>query len=169
MTPARRNVEDQHPTVWMGDFFDVHTETDRLEELLRHRHRIAERLRADHRPRRLVADAQQQMPTAFIGQRHAVLVQPSVIELCLCFFELQALVFGRRLAPEVDLFRCRSHCWTAPRCQKSPGRAAAAGTRSNNPPRLAPAPIMNTRDPFAVMRQVQLSTAGSCSGVARRR
>ena len=62
--------------------------------------------RSHHGARRLVSDPEHQAAPAFVGKRHAVLVELRAVELPFRLLELQALVLGGRLPPEVDLFGC---------------------------------------------------------------
>jgi hypothetical protein len=44
------------------------------------------------------------MPTAFIGNRHAIFIELRIIELISRFFELQALVLSTEAPPSINLF-----------------------------------------------------------------
>jgi hypothetical protein len=100
----------------MGDFFNVNTEANRLKQFFRHLDRVVECLRSDYRSRRFIPDAEEQVSPTFIRNRHAILVERAIVELCLGFLELQSLMFGRHLSPHIDLLWGRGHGPGSLRC-----------------------------------------------------
>jgi hypothetical protein len=59
-------------------------------------------LRADDRAGRGIRNAQNQVPTALVGERDAVLAKPRVFELTPSLLELKVLCFARNESPSVD-------------------------------------------------------------------
>jgi hypothetical protein len=78
----------------------------------RHGDWIAEGLHADHWTWRFVSHAEQKASTALVGQGHAIFVELAIVKLSFRFLELQPPVLGRRLPPQVNLFRCCGHRYT---------------------------------------------------------
>ena len=70
-----RNMEHQHPPVWMRHFLDIHSEPNFLKQSFFHLHWVREGARAGNLPRWPVGNAKQQMASTFIGKRNAILVQ----------------------------------------------------------------------------------------------
>ena len=77
----------------MGDFLYVYTKTYRFKKLLGHFNWINKRPSSNNGTGRVVSNAKKQTPSALICYSYAVFIQFLVIELCLGFFEFQALVF----------------------------------------------------------------------------
>lgn len=92
-------MKDQHSSIRMHDFFNIHPESDSLKQLLRHCNGIIKSLRTHYRAGRFIGNAKQQQSTPFIGKRNAVFMKLAIIELCLGLLEFQTLVFGALATP----------------------------------------------------------------------
>lgn len=92
---SRRDLKDDDTAVRMCDFLDIDTESDGVEKAFRGTDRVSTRLRADHSARRLVRDTEDQMPSSFVGECHAVLTKTAAVDLSAGFLELEALILGR--------------------------------------------------------------------------
>ena len=102
-------MKDNYSPLRMINLLDCYSEVEVLENFFLCTYGIPKRLRTDYGPRWFICDTQQQVPTSLIGDSHTVLVQLSAVELILCLFELQALVLGGSLPPEVNLLGCCGH------------------------------------------------------------
>ena len=94
-----RYMKHEDSTIGVGNFVDIHSESNRLKQLLGHRERITERLSPDNWTGVFVTDAEDQIATTFICDGHTVAMKPLIIELILGLFKLEALMLLRHRSP----------------------------------------------------------------------
>ncbi len=106
---TRWNLENYNPPIRMRNFFDIDSKSKCLEKLLGLADYVQASFCPDYLSGWLISNTEDQESAALIRNCDAILAEFFIVILLLGFLEFKALMFGRRLSPDIYLVGCDRH------------------------------------------------------------